>query len=56
MVAEGAEDKDDKRESNVARVTAANNDSNSDSGRGRGGNDDNGGGGDSDGSKKTRIN
>ncbi len=47
-------DNKDGQESDVAMVTAVDNDSNSDSGSG--GNDDNGVGGDSDGSKTIAIN
>jgi hypothetical protein len=52
--AEAVEDSDDKRESNVATVTAADNDSNSNSGSR--GDDDNGGSGDRDGGKHITIN
>jgi hypothetical protein len=51
---EAAGDNDNKRDSDVAMVTAADNDSNSNSGSG--GDDDNGSGGESDGSKKLTIN
>jgi hypothetical protein len=54
VAAEAAEDNKVERESNVAAVTAANDNSNRDSGSR--GIDDNGGGGDSNGGKKITIN
>jgi hypothetical protein len=53
-VAEAVENNDIEHESDIAMVTAADNDSNSNSSSG--GNDDNGGSGDSKGSKNLTIN